>query len=352
MPVGEFVERANRAGRGNREMVEVMRVGVIGQGELGAVHAGNLSLVPGVRLAAVASDARARPGAVAAVRSAGATVVDTDSICDKALVDAVVIATPTDTHAEYVERAIRAGLPVFCEKPLARTLAEAERIRNLAAQRNAKVAVGHVVRYFPEYAGAHALVQDGKLGTPVTARLSRHNCSPAAMGGWYADSKRSGGVVFDMAIHDVDWCLWSFGPAVRVYAVRSGASGQEVASITIRHRTGTISYIDSSWRSASFSTSLEVCGTDGLYHVEGSTSAGLRLSTAGLDQASYLPRVADVGGQDDPYVMELRAACDWFSGGSPPLATVADACEAIRVVEAAEQSILGGVPVTLGAVPA
>jgi UDP-N-acetylglucosamine 3-dehydrogenase len=327
--------------------MQVMRVGVIGQGVLGAVHAANLSVIPNARLVAVSVDERSSAVAIDTMRAAGVELVDADSICDEGLVDVVVIATPTDTHAVYAAKAIEAGLSVFCEKPLARNLGDAERIGEMADRRGVKVAVGHVVRYFPEYAAARTLVRDGTLGTPLTARLSRQNLSPAAAGGWYADPKRSGGVVFDMAIHDVDWCLWSFGPAERVYAVRSGAVGNEVASITIRHRSGTIAYIDSSWRSTLFSTFLEISGTAGLHQVDGSTSVGFRLAGSRTDLASYLPPAVDVQIQDDPYVLELKAAFEWFGGGSPPLATVTDACAAIAVVEAAEESIATGAPVAL-----
>jgi predicted dehydrogenase len=325
--------------------MEEIRVGLIGQGMLGAVHAASMSMLPGCRLVA-ASKASASSATVSA---AAERITDADSVCDPGLVDAVVIATPTDTHAAYARQAIEAGLSVFCEKPLARTLAEAEQIGDLAERFGAKVAVGHVVRYFPEYAAARVLVSRGELGTPITARLTRLNSSPAGLSAWYSDSARSGGVLLDMAIHDVDWCLWALGPAERVYAVRAGDMGREVASVTIRHRVGTISYIDASWRHRTFATSLEICGTGGFYRVEGSASAGVELVEEGRgDASSYLPPAAATPVRDDPYFLELQAALEWFRGGELPLATVADACEAVRVVEAAEESIRGGAPITLG----
>jgi UDP-N-acetylglucosamine 3-dehydrogenase len=328
--------------------VEEIRVGLVGTGALGAIHAAGLSTIPACRLALVAATTRKVSAPVAAIATAaGATIVDAEKVFDKDLVDAVVIATPTDTHAAYACRAIEAGLSVFCEKPLARTLAEAERIRDVADTFGTKVAVGHVVRYFPEYRAARDLVFRGELGTPVTARLARFNTGPAALSGWYAESGRSGGVLLDMAIHDVDWCLWAFGPAERVYAVRAGGVGPEVASLTIRHRGGTISYIDASWRNATFTTHLEMCGTRGFYRVEGSGSAGYQLVTDGSAAASYLPPEAATPVGDDPYLLELQAAFEWFRGGDPPLATVADACEAVRVVEAAEESIRSCGPVSL-----
>src|SRR5207247_11477076 len=240
----------------------------------------------------------------------------------------------------HVCEAREAGVAVFGERPLARTLAEAERIRDLADSLGAKVAVGHVVRYFPEYAAARELVARGELGTPISARLARLNSSPADLSGWYAELERSGGVLLDMAIHDIDWCLWAFGPGERVYAVRAGGRGREVASVTIRHRAGTISYIDASWRNHAFATSLEVCGTRGLYRAEGSGSAGFELVEDRRDgAASYLPPPAATTVKDDPFFLELQAAFEWFRGGQPPLAPVADAREARRVVEPAGERV-------------
>ncbi|MET7714101.1 Gfo/Idh/MocA family oxidoreductase [Streptomyces sp. NPDC005407] len=318
-----------------------MRVGLIGAGALGALHAVNLASVPDCRLLAVASE-QVSPAALEAVRSTGADTVGVEEVLDPEHVDAVIIATPTDTHAYYALLAIDAGLPVFVEKPLARTPAEARMVRDRAAAQGGKLAVGHVVRYFPEYAAARDLVRDGELGTPSVAHLARLNTAPAGVGKWYGDVARSGGVLLDMAIHDVDWCLWTFGPAARVYAVSAGGPDGPVIALTIRHAAGTISYIDASWREESFTTRLEVAGTQGLYRADGSGSAGF--ASARGDARTYLPPAS---ASDDPYVMELRAAIDWFRGGPPPRATVADACDAVEVIEAAQRSIDTGRAIAL-----
>ncbi|WP_405594272.1 Gfo/Idh/MocA family oxidoreductase [Streptomyces sp. NBC_01410] len=318
-----------------------MRIGLIGAGALGALHAVNLSEVPDCRLMAVASE-QVSPAALEAIRSAGADTVGVEEVLDPERVDAVIIATPTDTHAYYALLAIEAGLPVFVEKPLARTPAEARLVRDRAATQGVKLAVGHVVRYFPEYAAASDLVRYGELGSPSVARLARWNTAPAGVGKWYGDVARSGGLLLDMAIHDVDWCLWTFGPAARVYAVSAGGPDGPVMALTIRHAAGTISYIDASWRGESFTARLEVAGTQGIYRADGSGSAGFA-STRG-NAPTYLPPAS---ASEDPYVMELRAAIDWFRGGPPPRATAADACDTVEVIEAAQRSIDTGRPIAL-----
>lgn len=322
--------------------MRTLRVGLIGAGALGALHAENLAAVPDCRFSAVAAD-HFSDGALAAMRSARAAALDVADMFDPERLDAVIIATPTDTHADYAVRAIDAGLAVFCEKPLARTSAEARTIRDRAAAREAKVAVGHVVRYVPEYAAAHDLVRDGGVGRPSVARLARLNSAPAGAGSWYGDTARSGGVLLDMAIHDVDWSLWTFGPVRRVYAVASEDDEGQVVALTLRHESGSVTYIDASWRDDAFSTRLEIAGTEGLYRAGASGSAGFASVTRAA--ASYLPPRADAPTHDDPYVLELSAAIDWFRGGPPPRATVADACDALAVIEAAQRSIDSGRPV-------
>jgi predicted dehydrogenase len=188
-------------------------------------------------------------------------------------------------------------------------------------------------------------VRAGDIGTPSIARLARLNSSPALISAWYADTARSGGALFDMAIHDVDWCLWTFGPVARVYAVSAGGPGAGVVSITLRHVGGSISYVDSSWRDSTFSTRLEVAGTDGIYTAAGSGAAGFDSVQNAAE--TYLPPSADTPIADDPYMLELQAAMDWFRGGPPPRATVVEAHEALRVIEAAQESVDSQRPVTL-----
>lgn len=282
----------------------------------------------------------------------GARVIEADEMIGGGDLEAVVIATPTDTHAGLACRAIDAGLDVFCEKPLARTVEEALRIAAAAAKKKAKVAVGHVVRYFPEYRSVKELIDAGALGRPSMARLARFNGSPAFVREWYGEAERSGGALVDMAIHDIDWCLWALGPASRVYARRAGDIGRELASVTLRHRNGAISYIDVSWRNAGFSTSLEVCGTEAVYRVEGSSAAGLVVEQD-TSSSCLVPGLALAGTvTDDPYRLELEAALGWFAGGKPPLAILDDGLDALRVAAAAEQSAGLGRPVELTGGPA
>ncbi len=331
-----------------RVTVRELRVGLLGAGALGAVHAANVAAIGGCHLAAVASTTITDVVADLAHR-AGADIVTPAQLIDPTRVDALIVATPTDTHCAYALRAIEAGLPLFLEKPVTRTVAEAEQVQQLSGAKGVKVAVGHVVRYFPEYAAAHRAVVSGRLGSVQTARLRRFNAAPGEPGSWFAEPSRSGGVLLDMAIHDIDWSLWTFGPVDRVYCRRAGQGTGEVVSVTLVHRHGAISYLEASWRERGFSTHLEVTGTSAMFQVDGSGSAGFDAFALDPRRIPYLPPSIDTPGADDPYRLEIIAAFNWFRGGPTPLATVDEACAALRVAAAAEWSAASGAAVEVAA---
>lgn len=328
-----------------------IKVGLLGGGAMAQIHAASLCTSRLGQLVAVAADEVSEEVAALA-KHAGATTMTVRALVEDSGIDALVIATPTDTHEELACYALKAGLDVFCEKPISRSVEEGVRIAEAAMANSGKVAVGHVVRYFPEYREAKEMIESGTLGRTAMVRLSRLNASPASVRPWYGEESRSGGALTDMGVHDIDWCLWALGPVERVFVRRAGEMGREVVSVMLRHREGTISYLDVSWRDRGFSTSLELCGTDAFYTVEGSSSAGLLVEHDAVGRASYLPKpaLATLPFADDPYRLELEASLEWFGGGKPPLAVLGDGLEALRVVEAAERSVEDGHPVELGGI--
>lgn len=343
------------------------RVGLLGAGTMGGVHAQGLFASDRAVLAAVAPPEVS--GEVARLASAaGAATVSVDELLASDRLDAVVVATPTDTHAELACRAMEAGMDVFCEKPVSRTLAEAARMVETSERTGAKVAVGHVVRYFPAYQEARELIRAGTLGTVSTARLRRLNANPARVRAWYGEPRRSGGPVLDMAIHDIDWCLWALGPVERVFARGVDGPTGDVATVLLRHRGGALSTVETSWRDRTFTTSLEVCGTAGLYRapepgavelvveLDEQAPAPARAEAAAAsddeDGASYLPGQEAEPAPEDPYRVELEAALAWFAGGPPPLATLGDGVAALQTAEAALLSMRQGRPVGLKDLPA
>ena len=167
-------------------------VGVLGGGVMAYRHVQSLLTLPLVELGGVAAPA-VSPEVSELCRVAGVSVSsDPSSIFGRPGLDAVVIATPTDSHLELVLQAAAAGLHVFCEKPLALTARDAQAAVDACAAARVKLSVGHVVRYFPAYAAIRAAVVGGQVGPPGMARCRRVSGPPGAEQRWFRDRARYG----------------------------------------------------------------------------------------------------------------------------------------------------------------
>lgn len=311
---------------------------------MAGTHAKSLMALPMARLVALGAP-EVRPSVAEVVESVGGEVTtDAHAIIDRGDLDAVIVATPNNTHAEFVTAAAQAGISVFCEKPLTADLAQAESVMATVQRYGTKLAVGHVVRYFPAYEAIHREVVSGTIGTPGVARMRRAGGGPA--GGWFADPAQSGGIVFDLAIHNIDWALWTLGPAARVSAVVAGEVASQSVMITIAHEGGALSLVEASWGwTPGFLTSVEVSGSEGL--IRSGPSTPKSFSFIRRDRAEPARPFTEVSGTPDPYRRELAEALVWFAGGEPPRIAGGGALEAVRVASAVTESAESGQPVAL-----
>jgi predicted dehydrogenase len=315
-----------------------VRVGVVGAGVMGSVHLANLlALGCTVFVYSVTGAEDLSAGRAVVCRSY-------EELLES--VDWVLIATPTDTHHGLARAALDAGRDLIVEKPLARTTAEAIDVMTAADAAGRQVWPGHVVRFFPEYRLLRDAVVENRLGELAVLRFTRAGNFPDRSP-WFGDVRRSGGIVFDQMIHDLDIALWLAGPVTQVSAVGreddSGPSPVHAAHVTLRHASGAISLVSGTWGAPQlpFLTSFAVAGTGGfLEHSsdrERTVSSYLAASTE-RDGRLPAPRA------QDPYLDELRAFLD--PPESPPV-TGWDAVEAVRVAEAALQSLETGQPTEL-----
>jgi myo-inositol 2-dehydrogenase/D-chiro-inositol 1-dehydrogenase len=188
-----------------------MRIGLIGAGRIGTTHAGVLASTPGIEDLIIADTATARATALAATLPTAAAV-PIDVLFDQ--VDALVIASSTDTHATYLEKAAGAGLPTFCEKPIALDLESTRRAVAAVDEAGITVQMGFQRRYDPAIRSIHDRIASGELGVPYLIRSQTHDPAPPPR----EYLPVSGGIFRDCLIHDID--------AVRY------VSGQEVVSVT------------------------------------------------------------------------------------------------------------------------
>lgn len=322
-----------------------LTVVVVGAGGMGSTQARSFARIPGVTLSAVVDIDVPKASAVAA-NYASAAFETVDAMLSSGTPDIAVVAIPTDAHIDAALQLIDAGCHVLVEKPLALTLSDADRLV-AAVPSGRTVAVGQCVRFFPEYAKAKALVDSGAVGAPAAIRCRRGGGFPS-WSPWFADPGRSGGVIFDLGVHEFDWLLWCFGPVERVYA-RSltdrldSTDPRDYALVTLRHRSGAISHVECCWADPTTGyTAYEVAGDNGLLtHDSRKASTLTRSSRSG--KSSLAPLIPD----DDPYHRQAEAFVDAVHGKSTPIASVADGRAAVAVAAAAVESARTGKAVTL-----
>ncbi len=327
-----------------------MRIGVLGAGRIGRIHAGNAAAHPGARLVAVA-DAVAK-AAKSLAADTGAEMRDAEAILAAKDIDAVLICSPTDTHADYVEKAAKAGKAAFCEKPVdldARRIAKA---LGIVEKAGTVLMIGFNRRFDPNFAALKRRIDAGEIGAvELVTILSRDPSPPPA-----EYSARSGGLYRDMMIHDLDMARFLLGEEpVEVHAVGSalvdkaiGAAGDvDTAAVLLKTASGRIAQISNSRRATyGYDQRIEVHGAKGMLRAGNVQPTTVELATAdGFHADPVLPFFLE------RYAAAYRAELDAFvaaaSGKGPANPTGADGLAAQRLADAATKASQTGKPVRL-----
>ena len=326
-----------------------LRVGVVGTGFIGETHVAAWT-AEGIR--AVIHDVDAGRVAALADRHGARVAESLDELFGA--VDVVDICTPTHLHAEIAIAAARAGRHVICEKPMARTLADAEAMLAAARDAGVRLFVAHVVRFFPEYVAARAAVLDGAIGEPAVLRLTRASFRPRQPAGhWFFDHAKSGGIVLDLMVHDLDYARWIAGDVVAVHcrsaSVAQPEAGVDHAVAILTHRSGAISHVSASWGYAppTFRTALEIAGSHGLIEQDSTATAPVTPSLLADAAGGGLTAMADTGLVGDPFRLELAEFARAIRDGTEARIGAADGVEALRIALAADESARTGAVVRL-----
>ncbi|GGH14125.1 inositol 2-dehydrogenase [Alsobacter metallidurans] len=329
----------------------MLRVGLLGAGRIGRIHGGNVAAHPKAQLVAVADAVLEASQTIAA--ETNATVATIDGIIDDDKIDAVLICTPTDMHADLIERAAKAGKAVFCEKPV--DLA-ADRIRaclRVVEDAGTPLMIGFNRRFDPNFAALKRRLVEGEVGAiEIVTVISRDPAPPPVD---YV--KRSGGLFRDMMIHDLDMAAFLLGEdPVEVYAVGSalvdkaiGEAGDvDTAAVILKTASGKIAQISNSRRAAyGYDQRIEVHGSKGMIRagnvhettVESATATGFRADPV---QNFFLERYAAA------YRLELDAFLGAVADGKAPDPSGADGLRAQILADAATESAQSGRPVRVG----
>lgn len=296
--------------------VSKTRFAVLGVGRIGRIHLDNLcGRIPGAEVVAVADAAPGEAAAAAARYGIAHAFSDYRDALAVPAVDAVCIATPTDTHFEAVLDAAAAGKHIFCEKPLDLDPARITRINRETAGRGVKLMTGFNRRFDPNFLKVRQTVAAGGIGSPQVVRITSRDPAPPPEN--YIRS--SGGLFLDMTIHDFDMARYLAGAEVtEVYAraavlvdpVFERAGDWDTAVVTLTFDSGAIGTIDNSRQAVyGYDQRVEVFGSEGMVGAGNETAdTHFRFDRAGAHRA--LPLHFFMERYAESYRNEMRAFVD------------------------------------------
>ncbi len=320
-------------------------IAVVGAGTMGTMHAASCRALPNANLAWIVDLELDRATALAALTVTRVTADLAEALADPTL-DAVILAVPTPFHRALTEQAAAAGKHVFCEKPIALSLDDARAMTAACERAGVRFMVGHVVRFFPEYARIKDLLDREVIGEVGVVRASRINAYPFVGRGWYSNFDWSGGPILDMMIHDLDTLRWYFGEIARIYARGLSYSPQrssvDYALAIIRFANGVVAHVETSWAHSSFRTSIELAGSAGIIRHASEETAALRLERSAQTEATAGVNVPRSPLAESPYQVELRHFLDRIADGTPILTEGDEATRSLAAALAVLESVRTG----------
>lgn len=330
-----------------------LRVGLIGLGGIGRYHLTRYPQVPEAQVVAVADvrvdDLRADTALGGLFETPAEEVrwfSDHRDLIASGLVDAVDICLPTDLHRQAAVDALQGGLHVLCEKPMALTLEDCDAMLAAAEKSGRTLMVAHCIRFWPEYEYLRQTVAGGEAGRLLSLNLVRQGRRPSgsANAHWMSRVERSGGAIYDLHIHDVDYIHSLLGLPARVYAQGAqshGASGgYDHVLANLDYGAGLQVSAAAIWTDAHlpFSARYEAAFERALLRFDSSRQPTLTVYRA--DTAE--PEHPEMPGPD-AYVREVRYFAQRVLGAEAPARCLArDARNSIGLVQAELASIAGG----------
>jgi predicted dehydrogenase len=327
-----------------------MRVGIVGVGFMGTTHAAAWAETP-AEIVGFTAETQKEAGALSKQYETRVYTSLDEMLPD---VDVVDLCSPTHLHHTMALKAAAAGKHIVCEKPLARTTRQAKELIMACQKAGVQLLVAHVVRFFPEYAMAHAAVAEGQIGKPAVIRLHRGSYRPKKpAGNWFLDEVKSGGILMDLMIHDYDYACWIAGEAESVSARRVTQRHPEApvdyGLVILSHRSGALSHISGAWAypPPTFRTKLEIAGELGLIEFDSDGTAPIQNLILKTNEGAPDVGLPSSPVSESPYTTQIKEFFHALAEGTTPRVTAKDGLHAVQIAEAAILSAHSGQPVTI-----
>ncbi len=328
--------------------MEKVNIGVIGVGRIGRLHVRNLKYqVPGSKVLAVADIFEKSAGEVASQLEIPIAEKDYRVLLENRDIDAVVICSSTDTHAQIISEAAQAGKHIFCEKPIALDIDKIDQA--IAAVKNAgiKLQVGFNRRFDPSFKKAKDQVAKGTIGTPHLVRITSRDPEPPPI----SYIKVSGGIFLDMMIHDFDMARFLLGQeVVELMAVGSclvdpaiGEAGDiDTAIVTLKYKNGAWGTIDNSRKAVyGYDQRIEIFGSEGCIMVENKKPTGVIINGAN-DIRSDKPVFFFIERYREAYLAEMEEFINCIQEDTKPPVGGFDGKISVQMGYAAKESLIKG----------
>ena len=276
------------------------------------------------------------------------TYRDFDRMLAEEKLDAVSITVPTHLHAEYSIKALKAGINVLCEKPMALNIGDCDRMIEAAEKAGRLLQIGHCIRFWPEYARAGEIVAAGRYGNIVAATFRRLCARPEwAWRNWVLDDSQSGGMALDLHIHDSDFIQYLLGMPAAVRSIGAHSKAGELVHIITHYLYDDDRLItaEGSWAAApgfGFEMSFNIMLEEATIAYDCTRKPTLRVCPAQDQEATCQPQ------QADGYQREVEHFAARLRGENPPeVITPRQSRESLRIVQAEIESAATGRVVSL-----
>lgn len=285
------------------------RFGIIGSGSIGKKHAQSLLSIPNCQLVAIS--ASKLDNAIKLAHQFQCQAQTTEELVRNSSVDYIIIASPTHLHYQHILLAFQENKPALCEKPFTNNIDQASEILSILDKDPSKrLMIAHVLRFFPQYRLAKDYIENNQLGKIKRVVLKRLTKVPQGSENWFLDYQKSGGVILDLMIHDIDYALWIFGEPVDMEIIFNEANPKNnkmQANIMFYYHDKEINILGS-WEEEHFSHTIDIYGSEAFLSFNPYTN------TLRLEEHGIIKEEVDCQAYADPYVAQIKHFIEWIEG--------------------------------------